>query len=681
MGGLKANRADQFSVQWADIPGSPCNPYLASRVESFALNNTTAEASIKKLYQKNILIVHPQQAHGVTLMRLLRHGGFQNITALLQMHDVPGYLAKTLNTCRQIDLILLTISQNENECHALCQHLQTNPAWRTLPVVVITEGEMDLDQFIRTSQLTGATDIISGPLAEARLLPRVAGALLIKVERDLHNDRERQLQHKLINHTATEARLQYLVAHDDLTGLYNRRRLEQLLELAVLGAQFHNRPSALFYLDLDQFKMINDTQGHSTGDRLLINVANHLKGQIAVICTQRCACLSDLTDMTCADHAADQTKALLDPYHLGLLARISADDFALLIENIGEQEALQIGEELRLAMETFHFVTPNQTYRLGVSIGVAMIMPHESFTASEILAQADQACYAAKAKGRNRVQLFRPSDNAVNTIQSDVHWVPLIHDALVNNRFRLVFQPVLNIAAGKVTHCEALIRMLDDNNQLVEPGKFIPVAERMGLIHEIDFWVVGRAIDWLSELPAHHAHLSVNVNLSTHVLQDPSLAAFVRDRLRATGVDACRITFEITETAAIASFVQTRKMVDELRALGCLFALDDFGAGFNSYSYLKHLPVDYLKIDGTFIVHLLHDPVDQVLVKSMIEIARTLGKKTVAEFVENAETLSLLKHYGVDYAQGYYLGKPALELDSARFHIDIAPMQGSCRLN
>ncbi|MCL5801057.1 MAG: EAL domain-containing protein, partial [Gammaproteobacteria bacterium] len=212
------------------------------------------------------------------------------------------------------------------------------------------------------------------------------------------------------------------------------------------------------------------------------------------------------------------------------------------------------------------------------------------------------------------------------------------------------------------THYEVLIRMLGDEGQLIEPANFIPIAERMGLIQEVDFWVIGAALDWLHNLPAHLSHLAVNINLSTQGLADPALLPLLRDKLRVTGVDARRITFEITETAAIANIGQTRKVVEQIRALGCQFALDDFGAGFNSYNYLKHFPVDYLKIDGIFIVNLVNDPVDQALVKSMIEIAHTLGKKTVAEFVETAEALKLLKEYGVDYAQGHYLGKPQAAL-------------------
>ncbi|HEY4732087.1 MAG TPA: EAL domain-containing protein, partial [Gammaproteobacteria bacterium] len=253
-------------------------------------------------------------------------------------------------------------------------------------------------------------------------------------------------------------------------------------------------------------------------------------------------------------------------------------------------------------------------------------------------------------------------------LRSAVYWVPRIRDALANNKFRLLFQPVINLSTGVTQHYEALIRMTGDKDELITPDKFIPIAERMGLIHDIDLWVVKHAIDVLHQLPAHQSNLSLNINLSSHAFQDPALLPLVRDRLASTGVAANRITFEITETAAVANFEQTREMVCQLRELGCSFALDDFGAGFSSFNYLKQFPVDYQKIDGGFITNLVNDPIDQTLVKSIIEIARTLGKHTVAEFVESAEVLNMLKEYGANYAQGYHIGKPTQHFQTTDLH-------------
>jgi EAL domain-containing protein (putative c-di-GMP-specific phosphodiesterase class I) len=318
-----------------------------------------------------------------------------------------------------------------------------------------------------------------------------------------------------------------------------------------------------------------------------------------------------------------------------------------------------MAEDLRRFMDDFHFKTSNRTYHIGASIGIAPILPGENINTSEILARANQACFVAKTHGRNMVHIFNQEDAEVIILRSAVYWVPRIRDALTNNKFRLLFQPVINLSSGEIERYEALIRMIGDDGDLITPNNFIPIAERMGLIHDIDLWVVGHAIDVLHNLPAEQSHLSLNINLSRHAFQDPALLPLVRDKLHSTGIDANRITFEITETAAVANFEQTREMVCQLRELGCGFALDDFGAGFSSFTYLKHFPVDFLKIDGAFITNLVNDPIDQTLVKSIIEIARTLGKHTVAEFVESAEVLNMLKDYGIDYAQGYHIGKPA----------------------
>jgi EAL domain-containing protein (putative c-di-GMP-specific phosphodiesterase class I) len=277
---------------------------------------------------------------------------------------------------------------------------------------------------------------------------------------------------------------------------------------------------------------------------------------------------------------------------------------------------------------------------------------------SVLIAEAHQACYAAKANGRNMVQLYNDKDTEACTRRSDILWVPLIREALMENRFFLVFQPVVRVKDGAITHYEVLIRMRGKRSDIFSPGEFIPVAERMGLIHHIDLWVVDKSIDFLASLPEHQSHVSLTINLSGVAFQDQSLLPLIKQKLEMTWISASRLAFEITETATVANYQQTREMIARIRALGCHFALDDFGAGFSSFDYIKKFPVDYLKIDGQFIKNLLHDETDQVLVKAMIDIARKLGKRTIAEFVENPKVLSLLKTLGIDYVQGYLIGKP-----------------------
>jgi len=577
------------------------------------------------------LIVDDDFSNVVQFRTILEEGGFGSVSTTKSGKEAIDSLRKSLKyEASDIDLILLSSSLPDMDVYELCHTLRTYSEWYDIPVIIVAESDgWWQENTARKSYEAGAADILFKPIRSMDLIPRITLALTLKMERDLRKRREEELENELAERKVMEARLQYLVGHDDLTGLSNRRRLEQALELAVIRARNFSRQSTLLYIDLDQFKMVNDSEGHDTGDRMLISVANMLRKQVK---------------------PAD------------ILARIGSDEFALLLENISEEETMNTAEMLRSSLEEFCFESGIRTYHICACVGVAMISSEEEITASDVLARADQACHIAKRLGRNKVHKFSHEDTELHTIRTDVHWVPLIRNALANDKFCLVFQPVVRMSDGRITHYEALIRMVGENQELHSPDEFIPVAERMGLIHHIDLWVVERAIDFLESLSQESSNLSLNINLSSHAFQDKSLLPLVQQKLAMTWVAAHRLTFEITETAAIANFAQTREMVARLRALGCRFALDDFGSGFNSFNYLKNFPVDYLKIDGTFIVNLVNDPMDQILVRSMIEIAKSLGKKTIAEYVENAEILTLLRDFGVDYVQGYYLGAPQTSL-------------------
>ena len=601
-----------------DIPAIPAYDSGKKRL--------THEANLDDLRKMRILIVDDLEDNLDLTESMLKKSGFSNIITATNGESALNYLRDYANNAgEEIDIVLLDVMMPKMDGYEVCRRIREQDKLADIPVIMITANAMWRDDIARSSIDAGATDIIFKPIRRAVLIPRVISALSLKKERDLRKAREVDLETELAERKVVEARLHYLVSHDDLTGLCNRRSLEYALDAAIQQASDQKIDSALLYLDLDQFKVINDLEGHEAGDRLLINVANKLQHQIK---------------------------------QGNILARVSADEFAILIHNISETDALKMAEVLRRFMDEFHFKTNNRTYHIGASIGVATILTGEDINPSEVLARANQACFVAKTHGRNMVHIFNQEDAEVIILRSAVYWVPRIRDALANNKFRLLFQPVINLTTGVIERYETLIRMIGENDELITPDNFIPIAERMGLIHDIDLWVVGQAIDILHNLPPEHANLSLNINLSGHAFQDPALLPLVRDKLRSTGVAANRITFEITETAAVANYEQTREMVCQLRELGCSFALDDFGAGFSSFNYLKHFPVDYLKIDGGFITNLANDPIDQTLVKSIIEIARTLGKYTVAEFVESAEVLRILHDYGINYAQGYYIGKP-----------------------
>jgi len=585
---------------------------------------------LEELRAMGILVAAAADDDATPVDVMLAKNGFSHVVTAASGDEVLQALRTSLEFgARPVDLLLLDVSAAQFDGHELCRAIRRQPAWIDMPIILIRQRSAWQEDLLPASFDAGANDILFHPVQRVELIPRVISALLLKKERDIRRQHESELETELAERKVMEARLQYLVSHDDLTGLYNRRRFELALEDALTRARANGTTGALLYVDLDQFKVINDLEGHTIGDRLLMSIANILRKQLRT--------------------------------H-DVLARISSDEYAVLIEDAGEEVALARAEALRTAIDEYRFRTEDRNYHVCASIGVTLLLPHEDVNASEALARSSQACFEAKTHGRNLVHLFNKDDVETNILRNAADWVPRIREALAHGRFCMAFQPVIELPGGRVVGYEALIRMRETGGELITPDRFIPVAERMGLIHDIDLWVVQHAIDVLASLPREQAHLTLNVNLSIHAFQDPALMALVRDKLARSGVAAERITFEITETAAVASYDQTRNMINQLRELGCRFALDDFGTGFSSFNYLKQFPVDYLKIDGSFIRNLLNDPVDQRLVKSMIEVGRTLGKVVVAEFVENAEILALLEEYGVNRAQGNFIGEPLPEI-------------------
>ncbi len=587
-------------------------------------------AVLDELRHNRILIADIIPGNLALLHAVLKKSGFRDIVLAHNGADLMLELRRGLEPGQPVvDIILIGDGVVDPDARGLCEALRSEDRYAGTPVLLLSTNPSWDEAIARTAYEAGVADVLFKPTRTADLLPRVIAPLRIRREQDQRRQREQSLSVELADLKALRARLQYLVVHDDLTGLANRRGLEEALELAVQRARRDLIQSALLYLDIDQFKVVNSYEGHRAGDALLLRVGNLLRESVREGDT---------------------------------LARISSDEYALLLNGVARQQALDRAEQLRAIVEAARFESAGHGYRVSASVGVALLGPHDTTSASEILSQADQACYVAKNQGRNLVHLYSRDDTELLHLHDNMRWVPLIRDALAHDNFDLVFQPVLRVGDRTVQRYEALLRMIGPDDKLIDPLEFIGAAERMGLIHHIDRWVIGRAIETLGGLPPDRVDVCLNVNLSGHAFQDAQLVPIIREHLRASDVAAQRITFEITETAAIANFTQTRRMVDQLRALGCRFALDDFGAGFNSYNYLKQLPVDYLKIDGAFIINLTRDTVDQTLVKSMVAIARTLGKETVAEFVGNAETLALLQSYGVDYAQGHFVGPPQRDL-------------------
>jgi len=420
-----------------------------------------------------------------------------------------------------------------------------------------------------------------------------------------------------------EATLVHLANHDPLTELINRRRFEEELESYLALARNFSVRGALFFLDLDLFKYVNDTLGHHAGDDLLRRVAGILRERLRE------------TDV---------------------IARLGGDEFAVLLPYTGE-EAVVLAEQVLEALRQEMILGAGRSVTITGSIGITFF-PDHGLKAEDLLAHADVAMYRAKEQGRNTYALFSAEGDWKEQMESKLSWERRLRDALRKDRFSLHFQPILDLRSDVVTHHELLLRMVEEDGSLVMPGAFLGVAERYGLIYEIDRWVVREAIRLIAEHQRKGENRVFEVNLSGKTLSDPDLLPMIQRELTANEVLPGNLVFEITETAAIHDLDQARRFIDAMKGLGCRFALDDVGAGFSSLYFLKHLAVDYIKIDGSFVRNLPHDPADQHLVKALVAVARELKRETIAEFVDSEETLRLLREYGVDYAQGFLIGRP-----------------------
>jgi EAL domain-containing protein (putative c-di-GMP-specific phosphodiesterase class I) len=336
-----------------------------------------------------------------------------------------------------------------------------------------------------------------------------------------------------------------------------------------------------------------------------------------------------------------------------MLARLGGDEFAVLLEDASEAEGLEIAERLRQSVDATRFAVDERSFNLSLSIGLVTIDGHKH--TEEVLAQADIAMYAAKQQGRNRVVRYDPAQDSSWQLSDANQWVVRIKDALQDNRLLFYFQPIVHLGDTRIAHYEALIRLRAEDGTIVLPASFIPPAERFGLMPQLDRWIVRSAVRVLQQ----HADICLYVNLSGQSLVDDGLLGYIDDELRVSGVTPERLGFEITETVAVLDIVRAEHWIRRIKMLGCPFALDDFGVGFTSFSYLRNLPFDKIKIDGSFIRHLDHDPSSRAIVQAIHSLAKAMGKTTVAEFVENESTVQILSEIGITYGQGYYLGKPS----------------------
>ncbi len=423
-----------------------------------------------------------------------------------------------------------------------------------------------------------------------------------------------------------EAKLAHLADHDALTGLFNRRRLEHELDRQVALTERYTAGAALLMLDLDNFKYVNDTLGHAMGDELIVRVANALRER-----------LRD-TD---------------------IIARLGGDEFAIILPETDTAAAKILATGL---LETIAHdgvvLDERRAIQVSASIGIAAIEPGVLRTPAELMMNADVAMYDAKEAGRGRFSVHDPADDHAGRLTDTVTWAEAIRRALANDGFVLYQQPILDVRTNEIARHELLLRMIGEDGEHILPATFLYIAERFGLVQEIDAWVVRRAVALVAEQAKLGRRLDLEVNLSGLSMTSPEVISTIESELFESRIDPSCLTFEITETAAIVNIQKARAFAERIAELGCGFALDDFGAGFGSFYYLKHLPFDVLKIDGEFVRNLTDSVKDQAVVKSLARIATELGKQTVAEFVEDAETLELVRRYGVDFAQGFHIGTP-----------------------
>jgi len=434
----------------------------------------------------------------------------------------------------------------------------------------------------------------------------------------------------LVFHDVSKARkmseqLSWQASHDSLTGLINRLEFEVRLEKTLVDQDIETQ-NALLYVDLDQFKVVNDTCGHVAGDELLKQLSTLLKKHIRDIDT---------------------------------LSRLGGDEFGILLQQCPAQRANEIAEAIISDLNQFRFSWLDKAFSIGASIGLVPFSNHNNETITSLMTAADVACYAAKDAGRNRIHIYKIDDDELVQRHGEMQWVSQIQLALENNNFELYCQPIVSTAENQSEphHYEILIRMRNVENKFFSPMSFLPAAERYNLMPEIDRWVITNVIDQVTKYPLTQGTM-IAINLSGNSLSDKNLLNFIISKIQQSSINAEQFCFEITETAAISNLSQASAFISILRKIGCKFSLDDFGSGLSSFTYLKNLKVDYLKIDGAFVKDMINDPIDRSMVEAINQIGHVMNIKTIAEFVEDRATFDALRNIGIDYAQGYYFSKP-----------------------
>ncbi|VAX12407.1 diguanylate cyclase/phosphodiesterase (GGDEF & EAL domains) with PAS/PAC sensor(s) [hydrothermal vent metagenome] len=422
----------------------------------------------------------------------------------------------------------------------------------------------------------------------------------------------------------SEQRILYLANHDSLTGLHNRNHFQDQLTHQINYAARFKLEGSLLFVDLDQFKYINDTLGHQSGDKCLISAAQALQSSLREV---------------------------------DFIGRLGGDEFGIILPRTNKEGALKVALNLLANLAQQTLFPDKLSITLSASIGITLFPAHGA-SPSELLARADAAMYTAKRNGRNQAHVYSDEDKELLNMQTKIHWESRIRHALDHDLFVLHYQPIVDLRTNRIAHYEALLRMQDEDGSLIYPSEFLEIAERFGLISDIDKWVLNKSIQAQGETRRGREPVTLAVNLSGRHFGNSEFIQLVKDALKKHDADPHALIFEVTETAAVENFAQAKSFIESLRNLGCRFALDDFGMGYSSFQYLKNLPVDMVKIDGNFVRNLHQNHDDRVIVKAMCELARGMHINTVAEFVENEEIRILLQEFGIDYGQGFHIAHP-----------------------
>ncbi len=553
----------------------------------------------------NVLIVEDSEDDTFLLERELKRGGFvPSVTRVVKEKDLAVALRDP-----NWDIVISDHNIPGLSSGVVLELVQASGL--DVPFIIVS-GSIGEDIAV-SAMRTGAHDYIMKDNL-VRLVPAITREL-----REAETRRAHKKAQEVIHH---------LAYHDSLTGLSNRHVIEDRINQLLADISQDQPSHILLYIDLDQFKIINDTSGHIAGDELLKQLARMLKGLIR-------------TD--------------------DVLSRLGGDEFGVLLRSCGIKQAESIAKNILAVIQDFKFVWDTKTFTVGASIGLVEFTGYMYKDMASVLSAADMACYAAKDLGRNRIHIYSEEEVNILRRQGEMLWVSTINDALEKNRFCLYQQKIASLAStdDEDYQIEFLVRMLDHAGELILPGAFIPAAERYNLMNQIDCWVIKNAfaafigMQELTDSPG-----MAFINLSGVSLCDENTLAVIKHELENTSIKPEQICFEVTETAAIANLSSAVTFIDELKQLGFQFALDDFGVGLSSFSYLKSLPVDYLKVDGGFIRDMLSDPMDAAIVESINKIGHVAGLKTIAEFVESEAINIRLKELGFDLAQGYAIHIP-----------------------